>query len=82
PPAPPAMGRDDIETWLRRALARAAGVRPEHIDPGLPFAAYGLKSVDLVALLGDLEQRLGRPLPTTVVWEHPTAARLAAHLAA
>ncbi|WP_326595008.1 SDR family NAD(P)-dependent oxidoreductase [Streptomyces sp. NBC_01803] len=75
--APPAMSRAELDQWLRQALARAAGVEPGVIDPALPFAGYGLRSVELVTLIGDLEQRLGRTLPTTVVWEYPTAEKLA-----
>ncbi|GLW47204.1 hypothetical protein Stsp02_28660 [Streptomyces sp. NBRC 14336] len=71
----------EIERWLREALAEATGSRPEAVDPTLPLAAYGLQSVQMVTLAGDLERRLGRPVEATVVWEHPTVERLAAHLA-
>jgi hypothetical protein len=32
----------------------------------------GISSVDAVDLAGRLELRLGRPLPPTLLWEHPT----------
>ncbi|AUH38868.1 type I polyketide synthase [Streptomyces sp. CMB-StM0423] len=75
-----APGAAEIEQWLREALAATTGGRTEAIDPGLPFAGYGLRSVDMVTMVGDLEQRLGVPLSPTVVWEHPTPAKLAEHL--
>ncbi|WP_225830135.1 type I polyketide synthase [Streptomyces sp. NK08204] len=71
----------DIEGWLREALAEATGSRPEAVDPALPFAAYGLQSVHMVTLAGDLERRLGRPVDATVAWAHPTVEKLARHLA-
>ncbi|WP_329171715.1 SDR family NAD(P)-dependent oxidoreductase [Streptomyces sp. NBC_01477] len=77
----PAPGAAGIERWLREALAAATGNRAETVDPALPFAAYGLRSVETVAMVGDLERWLGRPLEPTVVWEHPTPAGLAEHLA-
>ncbi|HEY5834904.1 beta-ketoacyl synthase N-terminal-like domain-containing protein, partial [Streptomyces sp.] len=78
---PPAPGAAEIEQLLREALAAATGGRADAVDPELPFAGYGLRSVEMVTMVGDLERRLGVPLEPTVVWEHPTAAKLARHLA-
>lgn len=71
----------EIELWLRGALAAATGTRAEAVDPGLSFAGYGLRSLEMVTMVGDLERRFGVPLAPTVVWEHPTPAKLAEHLA-
>ncbi|WAZ26177.1 SDR family NAD(P)-dependent oxidoreductase [Streptomyces cinnabarinus] len=76
-----ATDASEIEGWLREVLADAIGGRPAAIDPTMPFAAYGLQSVQMVAMAGDLERRLGRPVEATVVWEHPTVEKLARHLA-
>ncbi|MFF7357291.1 SDR family NAD(P)-dependent oxidoreductase [Streptomyces filipinensis] len=78
---PDAPDASTIERWLREALAAATGRHIDTIDPQLPFAGYGLRSVELVALVGDLEGRLGIPLAPGIVWEYPTAAKLAGHLA-
>ncbi len=64
---------------LTHVAARAGGVR---IDPTRPFTDYGMSSVDLVAMLGDLESFVGRALPVTLVWEYPSVQALAAALAA
>ncbi|MER6721821.1 SDR family NAD(P)-dependent oxidoreductase [Streptomyces halstedii] len=77
----PAPGAVEIELWLREALAEATGRTVADVDPELPFAGYGLRSVEMVTMVGDLERRLGVPLEPGVVWEHPTAAKLARHLA-
>ncbi|WP_324787953.1 SDR family NAD(P)-dependent oxidoreductase [Streptomyces sp. H51] len=79
--APVLAGAQEIEEWLREALAEATGSRPEAVDPTVPLAAYGLQSVQMVTLAGDLERRLGRPVAATVVWEQPTVEKLARHLA-
>ncbi|MFF2012619.1 SDR family NAD(P)-dependent oxidoreductase [Streptomyces sp. NPDC058195] len=81
PAGSPAPGSAEIERWLREALAAATGRQTAAVDPELPFAGYGLRSVELVAMVGDLESRLGRKLEPGIVWEYPTAARLARHLA-
>ncbi|MET7641790.1 SDR family NAD(P)-dependent oxidoreductase [Streptomyces sp. NPDC005438] len=74
-------GSAEIERWLREALATATGKPVDHIDPEMPFAAYGLQSVHMVAMVGDLETYVGLPLSASVVWEFPTATQLARHLA-
>ncbi|MEV0493743.1 SDR family NAD(P)-dependent oxidoreductase [Streptomyces atratus] len=80
--APPVVATAaEIEGWLKEAVAEATGSRPEAVDPALPFAAYGLQSVHMVSLAGDLEGRLGRPVNATAAWEHPTMEKLAKHLA-
>ncbi|BAU88120.1 hypothetical protein SLA_7254 [Streptomyces laurentii] len=79
--AQPAPGSSDIERWLREALAVAAERPVEAVDPDMPFADYGLRSIELVAMLGELEARLGRKLQPGIVWEYPTAAKLALYLA-
>ncbi|MFD0313329.1 SDR family NAD(P)-dependent oxidoreductase [Streptomyces flavalbus] len=71
----------EIEGWLREALADAVGGRAQDIDPALPFASYGLQSVQMVTMAGDLERRLGRPVDATAAWHHPTVEKLARHLA-
>ncbi|WP_369211090.1 SDR family NAD(P)-dependent oxidoreductase [Streptomyces flavofungini] len=80
-PARPALDATEVTAWLREALAAATGRKAALIDPDLPFAGFGLRSVELVALVGELERRFDISLEPGVVWEHPTAAKLAAHLA-
>jgi acyl transferase domain-containing protein/acyl-CoA synthetase (AMP-forming)/AMP-acid ligase II/acyl carrier protein len=74
-------GAREIECWLVAALATLLHLEPAEIDPGAPFSAYGLDSVQAVNLAGDLEQWLGLAVPATAVWEHPSIRGLAAHLA-
>ncbi|MEV0125240.1 SDR family NAD(P)-dependent oxidoreductase [Streptomyces sp. NPDC050703] len=80
-PARPAPDVGEVTAWLREALAAVTGRVAASVDPDLPFAAHGLRSVELVSLVGELERRFGCSLDSGVVWAHPTVAKLAAHLA-
>ncbi|MFD9907510.1 AMP-binding protein [Streptomyces sp. NPDC059063] len=75
------MSRQAIEDWLVTETAREAGVAPERIDVAAPFTDHGLDSVQGVALAGGLGTLLGIELPETLVWDHPSIAALAEHLA-
>ncbi|WP_216206438.1 type I polyketide synthase [Amycolatopsis aidingensis] len=79
---PDAVGRDRVETLLRAELAKLVGTPAAELDPTRAFASYGLRSVDLVALVGELERLLDRRLESTVVWEYPTVEQLADFLGA
>ena len=71
----------EIEAWLVRAIARSLAIDPRAIEVDRPFTELGIDSVAAVALSGDLEDWLGRKVAPTVVWDYPTVALLAAHLA-
>ncbi|HEX3761647.1 MAG TPA: SDR family NAD(P)-dependent oxidoreductase [Kofleriaceae bacterium] len=75
------MTRVQIQHWLLEHLAIALKLRASDIDIREPLARYGLDSARVVALSGQLERLLGRPLSPTLVFEHPTVEALAAHLA-
>jgi acyl carrier protein len=72
--------RENLERWIRTALARALE-RPEtDIALDADFDSLGLPSLEAVTLSGDLEDALGRPVDANVVFDHPSIARLAAAL--
>jgi acyl-CoA synthetase (AMP-forming)/AMP-acid ligase II/acyl carrier protein len=71
-----------IEDWLAGRLAGTLGTDPRDVDVNRPFADFGLDSVQGVRIAADLTVLLGTSLPATLVWEHPTIAKLATHLAA
>ena len=71
----------DLEGLVRRALARQLGLDPGVIDARERFHRYGLDSAGARALIQALARELGRPLPATIVWDHPTLDRLVRHLA-
>ncbi|HWE34976.1 MAG TPA: amino acid adenylation domain-containing protein, partial [Isosphaeraceae bacterium] len=77
----PSLDLDAIRAGLIDRLARRLGVDRDAIDPRRPLASFGLGSLQAVALAGELEDWLGRPLPPTLAYEYPTIDALARHLA-
>ncbi len=75
------MGPDAIRAWLLGRLGALIGVPAGRVDAEAPFARHGLDSAALVSLAGELEGLLGRRLPPTALYEHPTVEALVAHLA-
>ena len=89
PPGPssevnrPTHGRPDadaIQTWLIARLAVLLDVSPKDLDAHRPFASLGLDSRRAVQLAGELEEWLGRPVPVTLAYEHPTIDAVAGAL--
>ncbi|WP_103354206.1 type I polyketide synthase [Amycolatopsis sp. CA-128772] len=64
---------DILRRWLLDTVAEHTGVRAE---PGHPLGDYGLSSRQAVGIAADLEERLGRRLPATLLWESPTIDHL------
>jgi acyl carrier protein len=69
-----------IQSWMVARLAEAVQVNPDDLDFQVPFTSYGLESIVVFSLTGDLAEWLGRDLPATLLWEYPTIELLAAHL--
>lgn len=70
-----------IQSWLVTRIAEEFGLDPDAIDPNAAFDELGIASRDAVTLSGDLEDHLGRKLSPTLLWEYPSIAQLAEHLA-
>ncbi|WP_433574458.1 SDR family NAD(P)-dependent oxidoreductase [Nocardia brasiliensis] len=71
-----------IRTWLIDRVAELTAVDPDAVDTEISFAAFGLTSADVVGLSGELEEMLGRKLPETLLYQHPSIDQLACALAA
>jgi acyl transferase domain-containing protein/surfactin synthase thioesterase subunit len=69
-----------LREWLIAELARRLSVRASSIDPHVPFANHGLDSRNAVELTGALAELLGRELPPTLLYEHPTVDGLSRFL--
>lgn len=63
-----------------RVAAAVAAVVGREIGEHTPFYEAGIDSILIVRLREVLERRLGRPVPQTALFEHPTIAALEAHL--
>jgi acyl transferase domain-containing protein/acyl-CoA synthetase (AMP-forming)/AMP-acid ligase II/SAM-dependent methyltransferase/acyl carrier protein len=78
--AAPAITTAAVRQWLTRRLAQQLQVPVERIEVDRPFAAFGLDSVALLAMAGDLQEWLRRPVSATEFYSAPTIATLARHL--
>ena len=74
------LTREGVAEWIRDWAARELGPGAARVDPERPLVAYGMDSIHAMMLVGDLAERLGRRLPPTLPWDHPSVAALARHL--
>lgn len=70
-----------IRAYLCAAVAEHKRVSPQEIDTAATFASLGLGSLEGVQLAGQLQEWLGREVPPTVFWDHPSIDLLGAFLA-
>jgi acyl carrier protein len=70
----------DVQQWLLKHIAQAAKIDEGEVDINRSFAEFGLDSMQLFELAGDLEKFLGQKVPEVVAWDYPTIALLARHL--
>lgn len=78
----PAFCEQQIRAAIRASLASALSVPEATLDDERDFDAYGLPSLEAVELAGELEDFLGREIDAQIIFEHPSVAQLARHLAA
>nr|QEO74261.1 Beta-ketoacyl synthase [uncultured bacterium] len=63
-----------LEAEVRRVLSLAPG---DEVDPVQGFFDMGMDSLTAVEFLRALRRRVGRELPSTLVYDHPTLEQLA-----
>jgi acyl-CoA synthetase (AMP-forming)/AMP-acid ligase II/acyl carrier protein len=78
--APPRRRVEVLERHLLQLVAARLGVEAADLDPDRPFKEHGLDSVAAVELVEAASRSLGVELPGTALFDHPTAAAMAAHL--
>ncbi|HEY4814862.1 MAG TPA: type I polyketide synthase, partial [Chthoniobacterales bacterium] len=69
-----------LKSWLVRELARAVDISEQAIAFNEPFSRFGLDSAKAIGLLRRLSEFLGRQVPITLAWSHPTIEKLSNHL--
>ncbi|MGW7524463.1 SDR family NAD(P)-dependent oxidoreductase [Streptomyces sp. NPDC054783] len=80
---PEADRADRALDLVREEAARALGLQSaESVRPDEPLRELGMDSVTAVELRNRIGARLGCRLPATLLFDHPTPARLAEHLLA
>jgi acyl carrier protein len=75
-------GHGDILAELTAVLAGVVHADPDRIDPGQPFPVLGLDSLLTVEFVTAVAQHFGVRIAGAALYEHPTPALLARHLAA
>jgi acyl carrier protein len=70
-----------IREWLVSYMSDLLEIEPDEVDVEASFARYGLDSSAAVILTGDLGNWLGKELEPTLLYDYPTIAELAQHLA-
>jgi malonyl CoA-acyl carrier protein transacylase len=76
-----ARSREEVEAIVTGAVARVLKLPAAALDRRKALGAFGLTSLLAMELRNRLEAALGRPLPATLAWNHPTVAALVDHLA-
>jgi len=70
----------EIEEWLVLYIAELRGIKREKICRTTVLSKYGLDSASAVTLSGDLMDWLKCDIDPTLLYEHPTIERAAAHI--
>ncbi|HMG55397.1 MAG TPA: beta-ketoacyl synthase N-terminal-like domain-containing protein, partial [Kofleriaceae bacterium] len=70
-----------IRALLEDHVAGLLGLPRAQIDPAAPLSRLGVDSMAGVQLAAALGRQLGRDLPVTLVWNHPSIDALVDHLA-
>jgi acetyltransferase-like isoleucine patch superfamily enzyme/acyl carrier protein len=71
----------EIRRWCTGFLARELKVPPSQIDPAAKFARLGIDSTSSIILTIELADWLGVELAPDIMFDYPTIADLARHLA-
>ena len=77
----PSLTVEAIQTWLMTYLAELLELDIHEVDPAVPFERYGLDSSAAIGVTCDIEDWLGCELDPTLLYDYPTVAELAQHLA-
>lgn len=70
-----------IREWCIDYLSRTLDLPGERIDSHAEFARLGLDSASSIHFVVELEEWLGLELTPELIFEYPTVATLACHLA-
>ncbi|MEU0395897.1 SDR family NAD(P)-dependent oxidoreductase [Streptomyces sp. NPDC006208] len=78
---PEAERSERVLALVREEASRALGLRSaESVRPDRPLRELGMDSMTAMELRNRIGTRIGTKLPATLLFDHPTAARLAEYL--
>lgn len=64
---------DKLQKWFREYLSTHIEGHPNEVSLDVPIRDLGLKSIDVLAIPGDLGDRFGFCIPDLAVWDNPSA---------
>lgn len=81
-PSGPSIDAAAIQQWMIETLVREMNITREEVDPEKRLSAYGLDSLQMISLVGQLEEWLGCRFTSNPLLLHPSIAALSRFLAA
>ena len=69
-----------IRDFIANTLSKITGIAGQDLDADMNFDSYGLSSASAVIMLGELEEFVDMDLSPSVLFEHNTINKLAAHV--
>jgi acyl carrier protein len=69
-----------IRELVLQLLARELRIKEDEINADMPLVEMGLDSMSALIISGELEDRWGVKLPTTLLWDCPTVEALVKQL--
>lgn len=64
---------DKLQKWFREYLSTHIECHPNEVSLDVPIRDLDLKSIDVLAIPGDLGDRFGFCIPDLAVWDNPSA---------
>lgn len=64
---------DKLQKWFRECVSTHIECHPNEVSLDVPIRDLGLKSIDVLAIPGDLGDRFGFCIPDLAVWDNPSA---------
>lgn len=64
---------DKLQKWFREYLSTHIECHPNEVSLDVPIRDLSLKSIDVLAIPGDLGDRFGFCIPDLAVWDNPSA---------
>lgn len=64
---------DKLQKWFREYVSTHIECHPNEVSLDVPIRDLGLKSIDVLAIPGDLGDRCGFCIPDLAVWDNPSA---------
>jgi len=75
------VNKESIQSWFLTNLAQKLKIDINEIDVQASFMDYGVSSIVMVEIEGELEEWLEVELDPTLLWDHPSIESLAEYLA-